>query len=169
MFSFHVEADELGFGSTELIRKLIFRIAANHDHAVHVRTIAEHVACNVVERLRLAGLGVCKQNSPMAFVIVEGVNDFLGGGDLVRVSHDWGDFFLDFLGDFLNRDDSDGSSSSSINISGNSLLSENGILVLFAGFMARAVALVISTSTGPFASTSVDGAHGDRTTGRRRR
>jgi hypothetical protein len=32
--------------------------------------------------------------------------------------------------------------------------------------MTRAVALVISTSAGPFASTSGDRAHGDRTTRR---
>jgi hypothetical protein len=62
--------------------------------------------------------------------------------------------FLDLDGDFLDRN------------SDLKLLS-HGILVLFGGFMTRTVALVIPTGTGPFASTSGEGAHGNRTTGNR--
>jgi hypothetical protein len=73
-----------------------------------------------------------------------------------------GNNFLDLDGDFLDLD---------FGNNGNSDLKllSHGILVLDTGFMTRTVALVISTGTGPFASTSGDGAHGNRTTRRRRR
>jgi len=56
--------------------------------------IAQHVACDVVECLGLAGLGERKEDGPAAF-LVEGGNDLVGGGDLVGVSHDL--FNLNFL------------------------------------------------------------------------
>jgi hypothetical protein len=74
--------------------------------------------------------------------------------------------FLNMDGDdFLNLDLDFGNGNGS---SSRLLLSENGILMLFGGFMTRAVALVISTSTGPFASTSGDRAHGHRASRRLR-
>jgi hypothetical protein len=82
---------------------------------------------------------------------------------------------LDLDGNFLDLDlDLDGNGNSDFldldlnfgnNGNGSSLLlSENGILVFDTSFMNVTVALVVSTRAGPFASTSGDGAHGNRTT-----
>jgi hypothetical protein len=158
-FGLHVESDELGFGGTELIRKLVFRIAANHHHAIHVRAIAQHVARNIEERLGLAGLGECKEDGPMALIVVECVDDLFGGSNLVRVSHDLGwdwdfwdflnnnflDWDLDLCSDFLDWD---------LDLCSDFLDWDfyNRILVLLAGFMARTVTLVISSSASPCAA-----------------
>ena len=161
LLGLHVETNELGFGGAELIRKLVFRIAANHDRTVNVRAIAEHVAGDVVKRLGLTGLGECKEDCPVALIVVEGGNDVLGSGDLVRVSHGRLDFFLngndgngngddfnDFndFNDFLDLDFGNRNGNSDIK------LLSHGILMLDTGFMTRTVALVSSAIAGPCAA-----------------
>jgi len=78
------------------------------------------------------------------------------------------DFFLDldlnFGNGFGNNDDFLDLLNFGNNGSSSLLLSENGILVFDTSFMNVTVALVVSTRAGPFASTSGDGAHGNRTT-----
>jgi hypothetical protein len=92
-------------------------------------------------------------------------NDFLGGGDLVRVSHRSLDF-LDRNSDFLDLDFGNGFGNNGFGNNGfgnngsNGSSSENGILVLFGGFMTRTVALVSSAIAGP--SSTAKGALSDR-------
>jgi hypothetical protein len=71
-------------------------------------------------------LGECKENGPVALILIESGNDVLGGGDLVRVSHgslDGLDGFdgLDFLDgldglDFLDFLDGDGNDFLDLNL-----------------------------------------------------
>ena len=119
-------------------------------------------------------MGECKEHIPAVFVVELG-NDLLGGGNLVRERHDRGfDLDLDSWG-FLdlerNRNDGDGNDGANNNgnsgNSGNSSNSSgNSILVHLAGFMTRAVALVVSTSTSPSSTAKVaDGLRTSRRSG----